>query len=73
MIWNPSLQAKAKIMVIRDVERDDIEFISKSVGCLPIAHVDHMRPDKLGHAALVEEQQARMPMAWPCCHGIAMP
>ena len=48
-------QAKAKIMVIKDVEREDIEFISKTLHCLPIAHVDHMRPDKLGHADLVEE------------------
>ena len=48
-------QAKAKIMVIKDVEREDIEFISKTLHCLPIAHVDHMRPEKLGHADLVEE------------------
>ncbi|PSC69071.1 T-complex 1 subunit delta [Micractinium conductrix] len=47
--------AKAKIMVVKDVEREDIEFISKTLGCLPIAHVDHMRPEKLGHAAMVEE------------------
>mmetsp|Transcript_6626 Transcript_6626/g.19106 ORF Transcript_6626/g.19106 Transcript_6626/m.19106 type:complete len:533 (-) Transcript_6626:188-1786(-) len=47
--------AKAKIMVIQDIERDDIEFISKTLGCLPIAHVDNMRPEKLGSAQLVEE------------------
>ncbi|KAI8469132.1 MAG: chaperonin complex component [Monoraphidium minutum] len=47
--------AKAKIMVVRDIERDDIEFISKTLGCLPIAHPDHMRPDKLGSADLVED------------------
>lgn len=47
--------AKAKIMVVRDIEREDIEFISKTLNCLPIAHVDHMRPEKLGTAALVEE------------------
>ena len=52
----PCLQAKAKIMVVRDVERDEIEFISKTLNCLPISHVDHMRPEKLGHAALVESQ-----------------
>lgn len=49
-------QAKAKIMVVRDVERDEIEFISKTLGCLPISHADHMRPDKLGHADLVEAE-----------------
>ncbi|GAB4820845.1 hypothetical protein N2152v2_007891 [Parachlorella kessleri] len=50
--------AKAKIMVVRDVEREDIEFISKTLHCLPIAHVDHMRPEKLGRADLVEEMEA---------------
>lgn len=47
--------AKAKIMVVRDIEREDVEFISKTLGCLPIAHIDHMRPEKLGSAELVEE------------------
>ena len=49
------LQATAKIMVVRDVEREDIEFISKTLGCLPIAHIDSMRPEKLATADLVEE------------------
>ena len=53
------LQAKAKILVVRDIERDDIEFISNTLRCLPIAHVDHMRPEKLGAADLVEEVQVR--------------
>lgn len=47
--------AKAKIFVVKDIERDQIEFISKTLNCLPIAHVDHMKPDKLGRAAMVEE------------------
>ncbi|MEW5302171.1 MAG: hypothetical protein WDW36_004976 [Sanguina aurantia] len=47
--------AKAKIMVVRDIERDEIEFISKTLNCLPIAHVDHMKPEKLGSAGLVED------------------
>jgi len=46
--------AKAKIMVVQNIERDDIEFISKSLGCLPISHIDHMKPEKLGSAELVE-------------------
>lgn len=53
------VQAKAKIMVVQDIERDDIEFISKTLGCLPIAHVDSMRPDKLGSADLVQEVDVR--------------
>ena len=49
--------AKAKILVIRDIEREEIEFISKTLHCQPVAHPDHMAPDKLGHAALVSEKQ----------------
>jgi T-complex protein 1 subunit delta len=47
--------AKAKIMVIRDIEREDIEFISKTLGCTPIAHIDQVKPDRLGVAAMAEE------------------
>lgn len=47
--------AKKGIMVVQDVERDDVEFICKSVGCIPIAHIDHMSADKFGHAELCEQ------------------
>lgn len=47
--------AKMKILVITDVERSDIEFISRTVGCKPVAHVDGFTPEKLGLAKLVEE------------------
>lgn len=46
-------------MVVRDIERDEIELISKTLGCLPIAHVDNMKPEKLGAAKLVEEVEVR--------------
>merc|ERR1711970_1435427 len=42
-------------MVIKDIERDDIEFISKTLGCLPIASPDAMCAEKLGKAEKVEE------------------
>eukprot|EP00163_Fabomonas_tropica_P008522 TRINITY_DN1825_c0_g2_i3.p1 TRINITY_DN1825_c0_g2~~TRINITY_DN1825_c0_g2_i3.p1 ORF type:complete len:599 (+),score=154.37 TRINITY_DN1825_c0_g2_i3:199-1797(+) len=48
--------AKMKILVVRDIERSDVEFICKTIGCRPIASVDGVHPDKLGKAALVEEQ-----------------
>lgn len=48
--------AKMGIRVMRDVERNDIEHISTSLGCLPIANIDSMTADKLGHANLVQEQ-----------------
>uniref|UniRef100_A0A2N9I0C5 T-complex protein 1 subunit delta n=1 Tax=Fagus sylvatica TaxID=28930 RepID=A0A2N9I0C5_FAGSY len=47
--------AKAKILVVKDVERDDIEFITKTLNCLPIANIDHFRVEKMGYADLVEE------------------
>ena len=47
--------AKAKIMVIKDVERDDIEFITKTFNCLPVANIEHFREEKLGFAECVEE------------------
>lgn len=47
--------AKAKIMVVRDVERDEIEFIAKTLNLLPVAHIDNLKPEKLGQADLVEE------------------
>ena len=63
------MQAKAKIMVVKDVEREDIEFISKTLHCLPIAHVDHMRPEKLGRAAMVEEVDVSQNGLLLCLHG----
>jgi len=47
--------AKKGIMVVKDIERDDIEFISKTIGAIPVAHIDHLHPDKLGKAGLIEE------------------
>lgn len=48
--------AKAKILVIRDVERDDIEFLAKTLGCSPVASLDHFTADKLGRADLVQDE-----------------
>ncbi|KAG8379701.1 hypothetical protein BUALT_Bualt07G0116400 [Buddleja alternifolia] len=47
--------AKAKILVIKDVERDEMEFITKTLNCLPISNIEHFRAEKLGYADLVEE------------------
>merc|ERR1712112_357532 len=50
--------AKMKILTVVDVEREDIDFYCKSLGCKPIASIDHMTPEMLGSAELVEEVQA---------------
>jgi len=50
--------AKKKIMVIKDIERDDVDFICKTVNAVPVPHVDQFTKDKLGEAKLVEEASA---------------
>lgn len=50
-----TLLAKKKIMVIKDVERSDVEFIASTLGCTPVADPDAFSADKLGHAELAEE------------------
>ncbi|MCQ2820632.1 MAG: T-complex protein 1 subunit delta [archaeon] len=47
--------SKAKIMVIRDIEREDVEFIAKTIQATPVAHIDSFTPEKLGKAELCEE------------------
>lgn len=49
--------AKAKIMVIRDIERDDIEFISKILGLEAAASMDTFTPEKLAKVNLVHDQK----------------
>merc|ERR1739838_965259 len=46
---------KMKILVVKDIERSDIDFVCKSTGCKPIASVDHFNPEMLATAELVEE------------------
>lgn len=48
---------KTKIMVIKDIEREDVEFLCKSLNCRPIASLDHFTPENLATAELVEEIQ----------------
>jgi len=33
--------AKKGIMVIRDIERDRVEYISKTLNAQPVAHIDY--------------------------------
>jgi T-complex protein 1 subunit delta len=50
--------AKAKIMVIKDIERDQIDFISRTIKATPCASIDYFTKDKLGEAGLVIEESA---------------
>merc|ERR1719391_32878 len=49
---------KMKIMVVKDIEREDVEFVCKTLGCRPIASLDHFTAESLGSADLTEEIQA---------------
>merc|ERR1711976_938644 len=48
--------AKAKILVVKDVERDDIEFISKILGVEAASSLDTFTVDKLAKCGLVHDQ-----------------
>merc|ERR1712020_216361 len=48
---------KMKIMVVKDIEREDVEFLCKTIGCRPIASLDHFTAENLASAELVEEVQ----------------
>lgn len=47
--------AKLKIMVISEIERDEMDFISKTLGVRPIADIEGFSDDKLANAELVEQ------------------
>lgn len=42
--------AKMGILVVTDIERTDVDFICRTLGCQPIAHPDQFSPEKLGLA-----------------------
>jgi len=47
--------AKMGILVVTDIDRGDIEFICRTLGCQPVAHPDQMTADKLGSAERVAD------------------
>eukprot|EP00915_Cephaloidophora_sp_WS-2016_P003166 GHVH01004266.1.p1 GENE.GHVH01004266.1~~GHVH01004266.1.p1 ORF type:complete len:536 (-),score=96.22 GHVH01004266.1:71-1678(-) len=48
--------AKAKIMLIRDVEREDIDFVARTIKATPIASLDEFDTSSLGTAQLVVDE-----------------
>lgn len=50
--------SKLNIMVVRDIEREDVEFISKSLGCKPIADIASFTEGRLASADLIEEVES---------------
>jgi T-complex protein 1 subunit delta len=57
-ISNLALQilAEMQIMVIKDIDRDDLSFITNSFCCAPIVDIELMTPEKFGFADSVEEK-----------------
>jgi T-complex protein 1 subunit delta len=47
--------AKMGILVVTDIDRGDIEFICRTLGCQPVAHPDQMTTEKLGTAEYVSD------------------
>jgi T-complex protein 1 subunit delta len=50
-----AILSKLKIAVVKDIERDEVDFLCRSLGCKPVSDVDAFTEDKLGYAELVEE------------------
>ena len=48
--------AKHRVMVVRDIDREDVDFVSRTLGITPIAHLDQLTAERLGQARLVEEE-----------------
>merc|ERR1719159_1449088 len=48
--------AKAKILVVRDIEREEIDFISRIAGVEPVASLDAFSADKLGSCETCYEE-----------------
>ena len=47
--------AKMGILVVTDIDRGDIDFICRTLGCQPVAHPDQMTEDKVGSAERVAD------------------
>jgi T-complex protein 1 subunit delta len=52
-----TMLANKKILVVKDIDRTDVDFVCRTLGCRPIASVEGLAPEKLGFAGLVEEKQ----------------
>lgn len=50
-----ALLSRLKIMAVKDIERDEMAFLAKSLGCKPVADIEAFTEDKLGSADLIEE------------------
>ena len=54
--------AKKKILVVKDIERETVDFISRTTGLTPVASIEQFTAEKLGNAKLVVDDRA--------CHSV---
>jgi T-complex protein 1 subunit delta len=47
--------AKMDILVVTDIDRTDVDFICRTLGCTPVAQSEQLTSDKLGTAQLVTD------------------
>ena len=50
--------SKLKIMVITEVEREEVDWLCRSLGCRPIADIDAFSEDKLAFAEVVTDVES---------------
>lgn len=46
---------KKGIIVVKDIDRNEVDFVCRTIGCQPIASVEGLSADKLGFAKKVQE------------------
>ena len=46
---------KKGILVVKDIDRTEVDFVCRTIGCQPIASVEGLSAEKLGYAEKVEE------------------
>lgn len=51
-----AMLAHLKMVVIKDIEWEEIEFLSKTLNCKPISDIEAFTADKLGYADVLEEE-----------------
>lgn len=49
--------AKKNILVVKDIERDVVDFVSRTTGLIPVASIEQFTAEKLGAAKLVVDDR----------------
>jgi len=55
LIQGSILRDGLSVLVVKDIERADVDFLCKTIGCRPIASLDHFTAENMVSADVVEE------------------